>query len=141
MQNGSCRRAARDGQAARDEAQKNGNEGFRLDEGVAGQEFLFRQKVGKDAVFDRAEQSRDDAEPKQSRIKQRQRGEDEPQGRDGLDQYFREFETPREPRFVPRIRHFAAKPRKEKRGSYESANSERNQWARLGFTELEEDQH
>jgi hypothetical protein len=120
---------------------KNGDEGCRLDEGVAGQEFLSRQKVGKDAVFDRAEQSRDDAEPKQRRIKQRQRGESEPQGCDSLDQYFREFETPRKPRLVLRIRHFAAKPGEEKRGSHESANRERDQWARLGFAEPEQDQH
>jgi hypothetical protein len=81
------------------------------------------------------------AEPKQSRIEQGQRGEDESYRGKKLNRYFCEFETPRERGLVMCVGQFAAKPGKKQRRSDKCANGERDQYAGFVFAESEKDQH
>ena len=67
-----CRVAAGDG------ADEDRQEGRGLDEGVAGGQLRAAQMIRQDAVFDRAEQGRDDAEGKQRREQDRKRVQPEP---------------------------------------------------------------
>src|SRR5580692_9455021 len=61
------------GDAGDDGADQNGEEGAALDQRIARRQFLARQKIRQDAVFDRAEQRRKRAEQSDRKKQQRQR--------------------------------------------------------------------
>ena len=102
----------RRGEAARDRAEQDGEEGRAFDERVAGGQLLAREMVGQDAVFDRAEQRRDDAEQRQRHEQHRHGIEQKPTtdraGREDLG----ELQPPRHHRLVVAVGHLAAETRR-----------------------------
>ena len=128
-------------QAAEDEAADDRREGRALDQRVAGDELLAPEMIGQNAIFDRAEQRRDDPEPEQRHIKQRRRSKGEPGGGDHLNEDFREFEPPGDQRLVMRIGELAAERRKRDRGQDENDGREQDLEAGLLAAEAEENEH
>src|SRR5580658_2547961 len=100
-----------------------------------------RRMIGQDAVFDRAEQRRNDSEPEQSHIEQRRRGERETGGGDHLNEDLREFEPPGDQSLIVRIGDLAAERRKRDRGQDENDRREQDFEAGVLAAEAEENEH
>jgi hypothetical protein len=101
------------GVTADDQAEQNGEECRALDQRIAGGQFTCREMVGQDAVFDRAKEGGDDAEPEQRGIEEGQGAEPETRGGDHLHEDFRELQPAGNDRLVMRVGDFAAERRNQ----------------------------
>ena len=127
--------------AAEDEAADDRDEGRALDQRIAGDKLLAPKVVRQNAVFDRAEQRRDHAEPEQRQIEQRRRGERKTRSGDHLNEDLREFEPPGDQRLVMRIGDLAAERGQGDRRQDEDDQREQDLEARILSPEAEENEH
>ena len=96
-------------EAADDGAAEYGGEGGGLDPGVGAGQFLALEMVGQDAVFDRPEQRRNDAEHEQRHHQQRDRGERDAGDRDCRRDDLDELQSSGDRRLVETVGKLAAK--------------------------------
>ena len=129
------------GETAEDEAADDRSVSRALDQRVAGDQLLAPQMIGQNAVFDRAEQRRDHAEPEQRRIEQRRRSKRKAGRGDHLNEDLREFEPPGDQRLVMRIGDLAPERGKRDRGQDEDDGREQDLEARVLAAEAEENEH
>ena len=127
--------------AAHDEAAEDGQKGRALDQSVACGQFVGFQMIGQDAVFDRAEQGRDDAEAEEGGVEQGQGAEPEARGGDHLHADFGELQPPRDHRLVMGIRDLAAQRRQEQGRGDEDPHRQSDQRTRRLLAQPEEDEH
>ncbi len=128
------------GEAAGQRAEQDGDEGRPFDQGVAGGQFVAAQMVGQDAVFDRAEQRRNDAE-QQEGGKERRHGL-QPEAGDGERSggEFRQFQPLRDARLVKPVGQLSAEAGDEEEGQDEHAAGQRHQRLRAVSGHLVHDQ-
>src|SRR6185503_797385 len=113
--------------------------GRALDQRVGGRQFLARQMIGQDAVFERPEQRRQHAEAGERREQNRQRGARIADDGDGGDEDLGELQPLRHARLVVAVGEFAAERRQEKERRDEYRARQRDQ--RLGVgTPAEQDE-
>ena len=127
--------------AAHDEAAEDGQKGRALDQSVACGQFVGFQMIGQDAVFDRAEQGRDDAEAEEGGVEQGQGAEPEAGGGDHLHADFSELQPPRDHRLVMGVGDLAAQRRQEQCRRDENPDREGDERARLLLAQPEQDEH
>ncbi len=105
-----------DQHAAQDRAAKDGDVGARLDQPGATKHFAGLKMLGKDGVFDRAEEGRVHAHCKQRQKQKRDIVKDEAGGASKHDQYFGAFDDPNNSRLVMSIRQLTGKGGQQEKG-------------------------
>ncbi|CDX61376.1 hypothetical protein MPL1032_390012 [Mesorhizobium plurifarium] len=123
-----------------DGAAEDRREGGRLDPGIGLGQFLALEMIGQDAVFDRSEQRRDDAEHQERRHQHRDRGQrdadDGEAGRGDLG----EFQPTCDERLVEAVGDLAAQRRKQQEGGHEDGAGQRHQRRGLILRQGEENE-
>ena len=104
---------------ADDRPDEDGDEGAHLHHGVAAYQLVFRQVLGDDAVFDRAEEGRLEAEEEEEDHEEDRVVEEEPRGGGRHDRDFQELDVADEPCLVVLVGDLPGQGREEKEGQDE----------------------
>ncbi len=123
------------------ESGKNGGEQDRqersgFDQRVAGRQLAAGQVIGQDAVFDRAEQSRQRAENKDRDKQQHDRMKGEAGDGEAGGAHLDKLDALRQQRLVVAVGKFAAEPRQEEERRDDGGAGKRNQRSRIGAGDL-----
>ena len=128
------------GFAPDDGSEQDGQKGAALDERIAAGQFLGREMIRQDAVFDRREQSRDGAHQHQGREQDRQRRQQETDHRQTSRCDLEQLQPSGHQGLVVAVRQFAAEPRQQQRRRHEQRTRDRDQGSGACSSGLEQDQ-